>query len=238
MNAHINLDLGIAAAQVSPGNQLPQLKPDFDQINAVLASMVSTVASEIAVVSPLLGDLETIGLRCATPAINFDIVAARDAAWLTAERLNAEPPRLHALTIGALDLAVSIQGRAILYPDNANECLKTIQEAKVKTSAWLSRRYPKAPLRQLQLPRRVLKHRLIAISRGQAVPFRFRRTSQIEMCLDRLGLLPQKFLLGLSRGNALTSKQSVDFPPFPVAVTPIKMFDRAFPKGVKGPVSD
>jgi Family of unknown function (DUF5995) len=132
MNAHINLDLGIAAAQVSPGVQLPRLKPDFDQINAVLASMVSIIASEIAVVSPLLGDLETIGLRCATPAINFDIVAARDAAWLTAERLNAEPPPLHALTIGALDLAVSIQGRAILYPDNADPCLTVIQQAESK----------------------------------------------------------------------------------------------------------
>ena len=48
MNAHINLDLGIASAQVSPGDQLPQLKPDFDQINNVLAGLIGTVASEIA----------------------------------------------------------------------------------------------------------------------------------------------------------------------------------------------
>ena len=39
MNAHINLDLGIAAAQTCPGDQLPQLKPDFDEINAVLAEL-------------------------------------------------------------------------------------------------------------------------------------------------------------------------------------------------------
>src|SRR6185295_15744616 len=32
MNAHINFDLGIAAAQTCPGDQLPQLKSDFDQI--------------------------------------------------------------------------------------------------------------------------------------------------------------------------------------------------------------
>lgn len=132
MNAHINLDLGIAAAQVSPGAQLAQLKPDFDQINAVLASLIGAVAAEIAVVSPLVGDLETIGLRSATPVINFDIVAARDAAWFAAQRLNAEPPPLHAITIDALDLAVSIQGRAILYPDNANPCLKVIQQAESK----------------------------------------------------------------------------------------------------------
>lgn len=132
MNAHINLDLGIAAAQVSRGEQLAQLKPDFDQINAVLASMVATVATEIAVVSPLIGDLETIGLQSATPVINFDMVTARDAAWLAAERLNAEPQILHAITVDALDLAVSIQGRAILYPDDANDCLKLVQQAESK----------------------------------------------------------------------------------------------------------
>ncbi len=132
MNAHINLDLGIAAAQVSPGDQLPQLKPDFDQINAVLASLVGTVASEIAVVSPLIGDLEKIGLRTETSLVNFDMVAARNAAWFAAQRLVAEPQILHRITIDALDLGVSIQGRAILYPDDANECLKAIQKAESK----------------------------------------------------------------------------------------------------------
>src|SRR5271167_4956303 len=91
MNAHINLDLGIAAAQTCPGDQLPQLKPDFDEINVVLADLVSTVAAEIAEVSPLIGDLEKIGLRDETSLVNFDIVAARDAAWLSAQRLAAEP---------------------------------------------------------------------------------------------------------------------------------------------------
>src|SRR5271166_5033263 len=70
MNAHINLDLGIAAAQVSPGDQLPQLKPDFDEINALLAGQVGTVEAEIATVSPLIGDLEKIGLRTATSVVN------------------------------------------------------------------------------------------------------------------------------------------------------------------------
>jgi len=131
MNAHINLDLGIAAAQVSPGRQLALLKPDFDQINAVLASMVATVAAEIAVVSPLIGDLETIGLRSATPVINFDVVTARDAAWFAAQRLNAQPAILHDITVDALDLAVSIEGRAILYPpDDCRKCLIPIQQAE------------------------------------------------------------------------------------------------------------
>jgi hypothetical protein len=132
MNAHIHLDLGIAAAQVSPGGQLPQLKPDFDEINAVLASLVSTVASEIAAVSPLIGDLEKIGLRSETSLVNFDMTAARDAAWFTAERLASEPSLLHDATIDGLDLAVSLQGRTILYPPVGGESLKPIQEAESK----------------------------------------------------------------------------------------------------------
>ncbi len=132
MNAHINLDLGIAAAQVSPGDQLPHLKPDFDEINAVLASLVDLVASEIASVSPLIGDLEKIGLRSETSLVNFDMTAARDAAWFTAERLANEPLFLHGATIDALDLAVSIEGRAILYPPIGTDGLKLIQQAESK----------------------------------------------------------------------------------------------------------
>jgi hypothetical protein len=132
MNAHINLDLGIAAAQVCPGEQLPQLKPDFDQINAVLSSLIGTVASEIAAVSPLIGDLETIGMRTETSLINFDMVKARDAAWFAAQRLAAEPQILHDITIDALDLGVSVEGRAILCPDNANVGLTLIQQAESK----------------------------------------------------------------------------------------------------------
>ena len=37
INAHINLDLGIAAVETSPGNQLAPLKNDFDMINKLLA---------------------------------------------------------------------------------------------------------------------------------------------------------------------------------------------------------
>ncbi len=132
MNAHINLDLGVAAAQVCPGDQLPQLKPDFDEINGVLASLVGTVASEIALVSPLIGDLEKIGLRNETSLVNFDIVAARDAAWLSAQRLASEPAVLHDATIDGLDLTVSIEGEAILHPLLGGAGLALIQQAETK----------------------------------------------------------------------------------------------------------
>ncbi len=132
MNAHINLDLGIAAAQTCPGDQLSQLKSDFDEINNVLAGLVSAVEAEIAAVSPLIGDLEKIGLRSETSVINFSMQAARDNAWFNAQRLAGEPSALHDVTIDGLDLAVSIEGGAILYPPVGAEGLRIIQQAEVK----------------------------------------------------------------------------------------------------------
>ncbi len=48
MNAYINLDLGIAAAETVPSEELPDLKGDFDKINHVLASLVGDVQNELA----------------------------------------------------------------------------------------------------------------------------------------------------------------------------------------------
>jgi hypothetical protein len=132
MNAHINLDLGVAAAQVGPGAQLPKLKPDFDEINGVLADLVAIVAAEVAAVSPLIGDLEKIGLRDETSLVNFDMTAARDAAWRVAEQLAGEPSFLRDTTIDALDLAISLEGRAILYPLIGQPGLALIQQAESK----------------------------------------------------------------------------------------------------------
>lgn len=132
MNAHINLDLGVASAQVSPGDQLPQLKADFDQINALLAGQVGAVEAEIASLSPLIGDLEKLGLRSETSVINFSMQAARDNAWFTAQGLATEPALLHDATVEGLDLAVAIKGRAILHPLVGGVGLQVIQQAEVK----------------------------------------------------------------------------------------------------------
>ncbi len=132
MNAHINLDLGVASAQVSPGDQLPQLKTDFDQINDVLAGQVSAVEAEMAALSPLIKNLSTIGLSSETTLINFNIGLARKAAWFIAQRLANEPSFLHDVTIDGLDLSVSVGGRAILYPPFKSEALAAIRAVEVK----------------------------------------------------------------------------------------------------------
>jgi Family of unknown function (DUF5995) len=114
INAHINLDLGIAAAAIAPGNQLPGLKTDFDQINAVLASLVGTVEKEIAQVSPLIGLLETFGLKTETAIINFSIDVARDAAWSHATKLAVTPPDQLPAAINQIDVETQEFGRDVV----------------------------------------------------------------------------------------------------------------------------
>ena len=50
MNAHINLDLGIAAAEVSRNKNLNDLENDFNKINEILSSLVYKVQNDLAAI--------------------------------------------------------------------------------------------------------------------------------------------------------------------------------------------
>lgn len=87
MNAHINLDLGIAAAEVSKGENIDDLKTDFDEINKVLASLVETVQNELAQIwRPLRFILKLTG-RLDNLIVDFSMELARDGAWRFAKKL-------------------------------------------------------------------------------------------------------------------------------------------------------
>ncbi len=116
MNAHINLDLGVAAASCSPGDQLPGLQADFNQINNVLAEQVATVEQEMAEISPWVKLLNTFGLRTETTIINFNMTKARDCAWNEACNLAATSPDLLDAAIADVDLRVGAFGRLIVSP--------------------------------------------------------------------------------------------------------------------------
>jgi hypothetical protein len=116
INAHINLDLGIAAAVTAPGDQLPGLQADFDQINQVLAGLVNTVEKEIAAVSPLLGLLETLSLKTDTAIIDFSLDEARKFAWNHAVKMAPmSPPEMQA-AIHDLDIEVATFGQIVVSP--------------------------------------------------------------------------------------------------------------------------
>ncbi len=116
INAHINLDLGIAAALCSPGDQITELQTDFNEINAVLAGEVGTVEAEIAEVSPEIGLLEKFGLREETTIINFSLTKARDCAWSEAVKMAALPASQMQTAIDDLDSRVQMLGRLVVSP--------------------------------------------------------------------------------------------------------------------------
>ncbi len=86
MNAHINLDLGIAAVAVS-GGQLDGVQKDFDSINTIISSLTYQVLNDIDRVSPLLSLLGLHAANQTSILIQFSIDNARDGAWCFAEDL-------------------------------------------------------------------------------------------------------------------------------------------------------
>jgi hypothetical protein len=81
MNAHIALDLGVAAAQTCPGAALPPLEADFGHINDVLASLTPTVETEIGEDSPEFALLTHIAPGMEQRVFGFGMGRARELAW-------------------------------------------------------------------------------------------------------------------------------------------------------------
>lgn len=116
MNAHINLDLGIAAATVAPGPQLSDLHSDFDLINDVLAELIDSFMGRLDAVSPWVGFLDRFGGRSDTAVVKFSIEIARRRAWDLAVALAAAPAAEWGGLIAARDSSTAALGRTILAP--------------------------------------------------------------------------------------------------------------------------
>src|SRR5262245_43349933 len=116
MNAHINLDLGIAAAEVAPGAALSDLRRDFDRINEILAWLIAGITRDIAEVSPWIGLLDRIGGRHDDELVRFSIEAARSEAWRFAVELAPLARDDWSGPIGARDARATRIARIVLRP--------------------------------------------------------------------------------------------------------------------------
>lgn len=116
INAHINLDLGIAAAQTSPGQQLHDLKPDFDRINEILSDLLDEVQKDIDSLSPWIGLLDRVAGRTDEAVMNFSLGRARAAAWGVAATLAAATPEEALLEIDKVDDEIAGLARLIRNP--------------------------------------------------------------------------------------------------------------------------
>lgn len=116
INAHINLDLGIAAARVSPGPALASLHRDFDKINSILNSLVASVEREIGGLSPWIALGEKVAGETGVRLVEFSMGVARDEAWELAERLAPLPPAEQAPLVAARDREIDRLARTVLHP--------------------------------------------------------------------------------------------------------------------------
>ncbi len=118
MNAHISLDLGIAAATVSPDTMINDIQNDFNKINAILIGLVNEVKADLFAMWPLsklIVKLNTNQLE--NDIAGFSMHVARDAAWQEAigyAPLTATTDR--ELFINERDKKVTAFGREFLYP--------------------------------------------------------------------------------------------------------------------------
>ena len=116
VNAHIDLDLGTAAEEVAPGPLLPTLHHDFNTVNAVLASQVSTVVGEINSLSPVLAAIYDVLMKYELDLIADALVVVRDSAWHFASVLASKPGFIDPTIIKLHDLKVAGLGKLILDP--------------------------------------------------------------------------------------------------------------------------
>ncbi|MBN3521799.1 hypothetical protein JYB62_17455 [Algoriphagus lutimaris] len=93
INAHINLDLGISAAETMGSKPLEGIQKDFNKINSILAELVDGVKTNISKVSPIFGLLIPLAKGRDEMLLNFSIQLARDGAWKYAGEYYADLDR-------------------------------------------------------------------------------------------------------------------------------------------------
>lgn len=116
MSAHINFDLGIAAAEVAPGDELPSLQHDFNEINNILAALVGQVESEINEVSPWINFLDHIDPKADTAIVNFSMDKARGCAWDLATKLAPLSPSRGKPVLDLRDLEMTALADLVWHP--------------------------------------------------------------------------------------------------------------------------
>ena len=119
INAHINLDLGIAAVETMKGGNFTDIQKDFNAINTLLAAMIYEVMHDLSRISPLLSLLGLHATNNNQMLVEFTLSNARDGAWCFAEEISKQSGTEYDTTCTARDKRISELGESILHPHGA-----------------------------------------------------------------------------------------------------------------------
>jgi len=146
VNAHINLDLAVAAARMCPGDTIHELKTDFDLVNQLLTEGLAQLQVALADLSPLLGTLDVVLGRLDEEIIGFNVQKARAEAWDAAVLLAHQPPEAQAAGVRMLDRYANGLARVVLSPPFPLSSAVDLLRATERTpTAQTIRRLDRAP---------------------------------------------------------------------------------------------
>jgi hypothetical protein len=116
INAHINLDLGIAANEISKGRNIADLENDFNRINEILSSLVHDVEEDLSKVWPTLKLILKLAGKVDDFMVDFSMKLARDGAWKFANQLSASPDDQILSLIEVRDKRVTAKASIVINP--------------------------------------------------------------------------------------------------------------------------
>lgn len=116
INAHVNLDLAIAAATLAPGKEIHALERDFNHINVLISSLVDDVQKCLEEVWFPMRFLRNVINRQGVAVLNFSMAAARKTAWANAVLLANMNTAEQAAHIKEMDGMVRRIGERISHP--------------------------------------------------------------------------------------------------------------------------
>lgn len=123
MNAHISLDLGIAAAEIADPQNPEALKADFYKINTILAELTEGVQDDLGSIWPPLRLIDKLAGRADEQIAGFSMEYARNKAWEQTLLFAASPREEWPGLIAIRDARVVKFGRKILSPGFVPELL-------------------------------------------------------------------------------------------------------------------
>lgn len=116
INAHVNLDLAISAAELAPGKKIHSLEKDFHHINVLIADLIDDVQKCLEEVWFPMRLLRNVINRQGMAVLNFSMTAARRTAWTNAVILSGMNAVERSSHIKSMDKMVRHIGEKISHP--------------------------------------------------------------------------------------------------------------------------
>lgn len=115
INAHINLDLGIAAMETMDGCSLQDFRNDFTTMRRIMAAVTTRVQNRLMKINPLTPLLGIHLLNRSETLVHFKVDKARDGAWKFASEMSTKKDDI-SHSISVRDRLVAAIGHRIANP--------------------------------------------------------------------------------------------------------------------------